>query len=80
MGLRHSSIRMRMLLLVLVPVLSLVGVYAFAVSLTFGAAVNLARAKADARQSTSSRNVLLALVDHALRLMTVTTGEVTSAR
>ncbi len=43
MGLRLSSIRQRILLLVLVPVLSLIGLYAFATSITARDAINLAR-------------------------------------
>jgi signal transduction histidine kinase len=46
MGLRHKSIRLRVLLLVLIPVLSLIGVYAFATTITASAAVSLTRAKA----------------------------------
>jgi signal transduction histidine kinase len=45
MGLRHRSIRLRVILLVLIPVLSLIGVYAFAATITVNATVNLARAK-----------------------------------
>ncbi len=43
MGLHLRSIRQKILLLVLVPVLSLIGVYIFATSLTARAAINLAR-------------------------------------
>ncbi len=43
MGLRLKSIRQRILLLVLVPVLSLIGLYAFATSITARDAINLAR-------------------------------------
>ena len=43
MGLRLKSIRQRILLLVLVPVLSLIGLYIFATSITATAAINLAR-------------------------------------
>ncbi len=43
MGLRLKSIRQRILLLVLVPVLSLIGLYAFATSITASDAINLAR-------------------------------------
>ncbi len=45
MGLRHKSIRLRVLLLVVIPIISLIGVYAFAADITVSAAVNLARAK-----------------------------------
>ena len=45
MGLRHKSIRLRVLLLVMIPILSLIGVYAFAATTTVSAAVSLARAK-----------------------------------
>ena len=44
MSLRLRSIRQRILLLVLVPVLSLIGLYAFATSITASNAINLARA------------------------------------
>lgn len=44
MGLGLKSIRQRILLLVLVPVLSLIGLYIFATSLTASDAINLARA------------------------------------
>ena len=43
MSLRLRSIRQRIILLVLVPVLSLIGLYAFATSITASAAINLAR-------------------------------------
>ena len=43
MGLRLRSIRQKILLLVLVPVLSLIGLYIFATSLTARATINLAR-------------------------------------
>ena len=42
---RLRSVRTRILLLVLVPVLSLVGIYAFAVGITARDAVSLAKAK-----------------------------------
>ncbi|HEU5420537.1 MAG TPA: nitrate- and nitrite sensing domain-containing protein [Streptosporangiaceae bacterium] len=45
MGLRHKSIRLRVLLLILVPVLSLIGVYAYAATITVNAAINLQRAR-----------------------------------
>ncbi len=45
MGLHRRSIRLRILLLVLVPILSLIGLYAFAVSITASDAINLARSK-----------------------------------
>ncbi len=44
MRLRHTSIRLRMFLLVSVPLLALVGVYAYAVVGQFGTAVGLANA------------------------------------
>lgn len=43
MGLRLKSIRQRVLLLVLIPVLSLIGLYIFATSITASDAINLAR-------------------------------------
>jgi signal transduction histidine kinase len=45
MGLHRRSIRLRILLLVLIPILSLIGLYAFAVSITARDAINLARSK-----------------------------------
>jgi len=44
MRLRHTSIRLRMFLLVSVPLLALIGVYAYAVAGQFGTAVGLANA------------------------------------
>ena len=44
MGLRLRSIRQKILLLVLVPVLSLIGLYIFATSITARNAINLGRA------------------------------------
>ena len=44
MGLRLRSIRQRIFLLILVPVLSLVGVYAFATFITTRGAINLSQA------------------------------------
>jgi signal transduction histidine kinase len=44
MSLRHTSIRIRMFLLVSVPLLALIGVYAYAVVGQFGTAVGLANA------------------------------------
>jgi signal transduction histidine kinase len=46
MGLRRRSIRLRIILLVAIPILSLIGLYAFAATITASDAVNLARAKA----------------------------------
>jgi signal transduction histidine kinase len=43
MGFRLRSIRQRIFLLVLVPVLSVIGLYVFATSITAGNAINLAR-------------------------------------
>jgi len=45
MGLHRRSIRLRIFLLVLIPILSLIGLYAFAVSITASDAINLARSK-----------------------------------
>jgi signal transduction histidine kinase len=45
MGLHRRSIRLRILLLVLIPILSLLGLYAFAVSITAKDAINLTRSK-----------------------------------
>jgi signal transduction histidine kinase len=46
MGLRHRSIRLRVGILIVVPVLCLIGLYGFAVSITLGSALTQARAKA----------------------------------
>ena len=45
MGLHRRSIRLRIFLLVLIPILSLIGLYAFVVSITASDAINLARSK-----------------------------------
>jgi signal transduction histidine kinase len=44
MGLRHRSIRLRVAILIVVPVLCLIALYGFAVSITLGTAVTQARA------------------------------------
>jgi signal transduction histidine kinase len=46
MGLRRRSIRLRIVLLVAIPILSLIGMYAFATTITGTAAINLARSRA----------------------------------
>jgi signal transduction histidine kinase len=46
MGLHRRSIRLRIILLVAIPILSLIGLYAFAATITASDAINLARAKA----------------------------------
>jgi signal transduction histidine kinase len=45
MGLRHRSIRLRIFLLVAVPILSLIGLYVFAATITASDALNLARSR-----------------------------------
>src|SRR5260370_5608028 len=45
MGWRRWSIRMRIFLLVVIPVLSLIGLYAFAATITASDAINLARSR-----------------------------------
>ena len=45
MGLRRWSIRMRIFLLVAVPILSLIGLYAFAATITASNAINLQRSR-----------------------------------
>src|SRR5580658_4778165 len=45
MGLRHRSIRLRVGILIMVPVLCLIALYGFAVSLTLGNALNQVHAK-----------------------------------
>src|SRR5580692_8041889 len=59
MGLRHSSIRLRVGILIVVPVLCLIGLYGFAASITLGSALTQAHAK-------SVRTDLLAPVDNFL--------------
>ena len=44
MRLRHTSIRVRVFLLVLIPLLATIGIYAYAVAGQFGTAVGLANA------------------------------------
>ncbi len=46
MGLRHRSIRLRVGILIVVPVLCLIGLYAFAASITLGSALTQSHAKA----------------------------------
>src|SRR5258708_3582594 len=46
MGLRRWSIRLRIFLLVALPILSLIGLYAFAATITSSNAINLTRARA----------------------------------
>src|SRR5215469_5972797 len=45
MGLRHRSIRLRVAILIVVPVLCLIGLYGFAASITLGSALSQAHAK-----------------------------------
>jgi signal transduction histidine kinase len=45
MGLRRRSVRLRILVLILIPILSMIGLYAFVVSVTSSDALNLARSK-----------------------------------
>ena len=46
MGLRHRSIRLRVAILIVVPVLCLIALYGFAASITLGSALSQARTKA----------------------------------
>jgi signal transduction histidine kinase len=57
MGLRHRSIRLRVAILIVVPVLCLIGLYGFAASITLGSALTQAHAK-------TIRNDLLTPVDN----------------
>jgi signal transduction histidine kinase len=57
MGLRHRSIRLRVGILIVVPVLCLIGLYGFAASITLGSALTQAHAK-------TVRNYLLNPVDN----------------
>jgi signal transduction histidine kinase len=64
MRLRHTSIRLRMFLLVSVPLLALIGVYAYAVAGQWGTAVGLANAgKVTGTTITPLTNVNIALND-----------------
>ena len=45
MGLRRRSIRLRIFLLVVIPILSLIGVYAFAATVTASSAINLSQSR-----------------------------------
>jgi signal transduction histidine kinase len=45
MGLRRRSIRLRIFLLVAIPILSLIGIYAFAATITASNAINLSRSR-----------------------------------
>jgi len=45
MGLRRRSIRLRIFLLVVIPILSLIGIYAFAATITASNALNLSRSR-----------------------------------
>jgi signal transduction histidine kinase len=62
MGLRHKSIRLRVLLLILVPLLSLVGVYAYATTQTARQAIDLAHAGQVANVSVTPTSALIAAV------------------
>ncbi|HMH94406.1 MAG TPA: nitrate- and nitrite sensing domain-containing protein [Streptosporangiaceae bacterium] len=62
MGLRHKSIRLRVLLLILVPLLSLVGVYAYATTQTARQAIDLAHAGQVANVSVSPTSALITAV------------------
>jgi signal transduction histidine kinase len=62
MGLRHKSIRLRVLLLILVPLLSLLGVYAFATTQTARQAIDLAHAGQVANVSVAPTSALITAV------------------
>ncbi|HEY6481423.1 MAG TPA: nitrate- and nitrite sensing domain-containing protein, partial [Streptosporangiaceae bacterium] len=62
MGLRHKSIRLRVLLLILVPLLSLVGVYAYATTQTAREATDLAHAGQVANVSVTPTSALIVAV------------------
>jgi signal transduction histidine kinase len=68
MGLRHQSIRLRVLLLVLIPVLSLIGVYAYAAAITVNAAVNLQKAKTVKNVTAEPAGALQTMLDQERRL------------
>src|SRR5260370_11893452 len=73
MGLRHRSIRLRVGILIVVPVLCLLGLYAFVVSITLGNAMAAARAKSiriDVANPVTAFQVQLAAERHlALQLL-----------
>jgi hypothetical protein len=62
MGLRHKSIRLRVLLLILVPLLSLLGVYAYATTQTARQAIDLAHAGQVANVSVAPTSALITAV------------------
>jgi signal transduction histidine kinase len=62
MGLRHKSIRLRVLLLILVPLLSLMGVYAYATTQTARQAIDLAHAGQVANVSVTPTSALIKTV------------------
>jgi signal transduction histidine kinase len=63
MGFRLRSIRQRIFLLILVPVLSLIGLYIFATSLTAGNAINLARANTLRNATGEPAGIFLSALD-----------------
>ncbi len=60
---RLRSVRMRIFLLVLVPVLSLIALYAFATSITARDAINLARSAAVENATSAPTGTFLAQLD-----------------
>jgi signal transduction histidine kinase len=63
MRLRYRSIRVRILALVIAPVVALIGLYAFALYLTYGSYVTLTRAKAVHNAITGPTTALQAQLD-----------------
>ena len=63
MGFRLRSIRQRIFLLILVPVLSLIGLYVFATSIAAGNAINLARANTLRNATGEPAGVFLSALD-----------------
>jgi signal transduction histidine kinase len=68
MGLRRRSIRVRIFLLILIPLLSLIGLYVFAASTTAGDAISEARAMSLKNQTGQPTGNLIAHLDTERRL------------
>jgi signal transduction histidine kinase len=63
MGLRHRSIRLRVILLVLIPLVSLIGVYSYATTTTVRTAVALVRAGTVANVTVTPTTALVKQID-----------------
>jgi signal transduction histidine kinase len=63
MGLRHRSIRLRVILLVLIPLVSLIGVYSYATTTTIRTAIALVRASSVASVTVTPTTALVKQID-----------------